>query len=349
MQSLPCRFASLACLLFAFGVTQASAQSPPAEREDEPPISDNARARVIGFRLADPTVNQQAFDRAPLPAARGTMLRVMIDNMKAPMVALERERSTVNRFVDSTGRVLRESAQNKEPENGNKTASGNGETNRQRGALRLSHGSPISPDAVISRDDQQLALAFRAPRVPAEDATFVRVQGEVAVRVGIGKTTRTIKDVALKRGAVLLGDENAQTRPADQKPGGNNATTQQSNSDQDNSAGGERAATQRRAPGEGPGTVTIVRVGESNWGAQPMHVHLQLNGQRADRFVSATVIGPSGENIAARQMAPVRMAETIQVPIALRRKVKRATIKLTFYESLEPRRVPVDVKTGLGL
>lgn len=299
---------------FAHGTTLLAA--PATQPAEAIPTVDSANSRVIGLRVADPTVNQQAFDRAPLPAARGTVVRVMIEGLDNPMVGVNRKVSTVRRFVDSTGRALR-------PDSNKNDGNGLADPKDATGRLRLSTGPVIGPDAVISRDKAQLAVAFRAPRLPAENASAIALAGEVRVRVGVGERRRTIDSVSLDEGQVLLPGD---TQPASQPRA-------------------QRAAD----PGKGPGRVSIVRVGKANWGKQPMHVHLQLTGRRADHFVKARFFDANGNDVTARQMPPVRMAETMEVPIALKRRVRQATVKLTFYQRIEARRVPVQLKAGLGL
>jgi hypothetical protein len=270
----------------------------PSSTADEADQGDGWRARVVALQLAAPSFDQRPFQRAPLPATRGTVIKVLIDNPPHPIVSLDRRGSTVSMFADDTGRDLRAAEQDRPGRASSASAEPVTPT-----ALRLSEGHPIAPGPAISRDGQRMVVGFRAPRLPAQAAEKVRVRAKLNLRLGVATNTLTLKNVPLKKGPI------------------------------------ERDGVKLK----------IARMGPSQWGEQPFYVHLQLNGQRAERFVKARVLDTQGRDVTARQQPPIWMADTVQVPVSLKKKLKRATLKLTFYEKLKPLTVPVDVTAGLGL
>jgi len=265
--------------------------------------------RTVELRVSAPDPDQSVFAGAPLPAMRGTLVRMLASGFERPVVSVDRHASEVLEFADSTGRSLRRPT-------ANATGGGADQAGSEGFNTRRRHVDPIAPDVLISRDGSRVMFAARGRRLPASDATAVHLKAQLAVRVGIGQKQRTVEAVPLEAGAAVI--EDARQRAASTQPASN-------------------------------GLITIARAGESNWGKEPMHVHLRLKGDLADRFVRARFMDGEGNDITARQMPTVAMAETIQVPFGLTKQVDEATIEVTFYETLELRTAPVDVRAGLGL
>jgi hypothetical protein len=176
-----------------------------AERGGDSPSASARKptARVIGLQLADPAFDQGEFERAPLPAARGTVMRVLIEHAR-PIVSLDRRASAVSMFRDDTGRQLRpkrpNAADNESPQTTQKTEADR--THVRPTALRLSEGHPIDPGTEISRNGRRMVVSFRAPRLPDPEASELQLKARLNVRLGIEKETITLKDVPIRKGPI---------------------------------------------------------------------------------------------------------------------------------------------------
>jgi hypothetical protein len=165
-----------------------------AARSSDTTPADQFKARGISLQVNDPTLDQQAFNTPPLPAARGTVVKVLISGQGMPLIGLDRAASRVTTFADTSGRNLQ-----KQPD---EAKSDNHPT-----ALRLSQGPTIAPNPIISDEGKHMVVTFRAPCLPSDKANAIHLKARLKLRLAEGQQTIRVHDAPLKVGPLDIADE----------------------------------------------------------------------------------------------------------------------------------------------
>lgn len=115
-------------------------------------------------------------ERAFRGTQHGTRLALLVGDPGAGIVGFDREASTIEAFVDSTGMSLLD------PE---------------------SQASPFGLTERILGDSGRLALELNGPRTPADEATWVQARGEVAVTIAHHKGSWTSDRGPIRTGQTM--------------------------------------------------------------------------------------------------------------------------------------------------
>ena len=168
--------------------------------------------------------------------------------------------------------------------------------------------------ANIQPDGHHATLEVQLPRVPVKGATKILLKGQLVFQTGSGEKVVEQKDVSLKDGKITVGPV-PMTFGA-QQGGGFTPNF---------GAGGDNKPTTQVA----------------------------LNHTRPLGVIKKLVfLGPDGKEIAHNQTGSMTSGMGGQLAYttlySLEGKVDRATVRLTYYDKVEPLTLPLDVEAGVG-
>ena len=151
-------------------------------------IHAEVSVQPIGLTVGSPAIEAMDFGFRPNGINAGTGVHLLITGFDSPIVKLDKDNSTLNKAIDSTGKDLLQ------------------EKPKQNNGFSFSSSKIIGPFPKISEDGKQLIVDLNAPQAPASGATRITLDGTLHIIVAAGKANVKAQGVATQPGTVQLGE-----------------------------------------------------------------------------------------------------------------------------------------------